>query len=374
MRSIDWINFGLLVLLFLSCLNGCSSRSGNSDSNDFRQALRKADDSLKSKDYQTAYDMLLVAFRVSPSDPRLIGTIEAFANSARSSNTDEALTLAEDLIERCDALIAFQSPDNVESTRKKLSSLQDQFLGTENEARPTSPLSNIEPLVRIASDGNAEIPFRTRAAQQARSMLEDMQFEALQSSQVDTTTNKKIQDMLMSLDQSEDDCIKLLYASTRAKASDWVASVSKLAENPILNEKMDQVPDDNLSAIDGNIDKSILDGTNLLQDLTPFAKSQTDDASTQVELVSGKIENLQRLKNWLYNKKILFLVRNLESKEWASKPAQEKLLLLAEVKEELLTAYVMQRHSKLWENLFEPIKDEQVKIDLVRRRLLKVKG
>ena len=77
------------------------------------------------------------------------------------------------------------------------------------------------------------------------------------------------------------------------------------------------------------------------------------------------------MRSWAYNKKTLDLIRRLEGDK--GMPPQQKLGFLAEVREEVLSSYILRRHNELWEKLFEPLKEDE-KVKAVKARVLRTKG
>lgn len=115
----------------------------NANRNDFEKLLSEGQDLTKKGEFADAYDMILVASRLMPSDHRLIYAVDTFVNEAIKSNSDEAKLLAEDLLGRCETLVHFQSRENVKDTRRRLTALQEQF--DKNDRAPqavSSPLKN----------------------------------------------------------------------------------------------------------------------------------------------------------------------------------------------------------------------------------------
>lgn len=366
-RAIDWIILGILALILLLVLQSPSKQSDPASQSDTSLALSKVADSIKSKDYQAAHDMLLVAFRLSPTDPRLLDSVESFVNSAIASNSDDAVAFAEDLVGRGNALVSFQGPRSVADARKRVTELENKLSGGETVAEPPSPASNIEDMLALASDTNAKTSVRSNAAQQARTMLEDLETSLAVEAPTDDSSiaSERLEQLRSKIDSVELACIGLIYAESQSEATAWQNLVGSLVQ------RVDQMTENDFPALDTDLERTITDGADLTQELSPFAKTKTGDAVQVLDSLTKKIDELQRMRSWAYNKKTLDLIRRLEGDK--GMPPQQKLGFLAEVREEVLSSYILRRHNELWEKLFEPLKEDE-KVKAVKARVLRTKG
>jgi len=366
-RTIDWIILGSLAVILILLLQSPSKQGGADAQSDTSLALSKVADSIKTKDFQAAHDMLLVAFRLAPSDPRLLDSVESFVNSAIASNSDDAVGFAEDLVGRGNALVTFQGPKHVVDARKRITQLEDKLLGGDTVAEPPSPASNIEEMIALASDANAKTSIRTKAAQQARTMLEELEASLAIEPPTDGASIKPeiLEQLRSKIDSVELSCIGLLYTESQSEVTAWQTLVGSLVQ------RVDQMTENDFPAFDTDLERTITTGADLIQELTPFAKTKTGDSEQVLDSLTKKIDKLQRMRSWAYNKKTLDLIRRLEGDK--GMPPQQKLGFLAEVREEILSSYILRRHNELWDKLFEPLKEDD-KVKAVKARALRTKG
>ena len=94
-------------------------RSNDADSErQFEHMLSRQGELIAEGKYAEAYDFLLAAARLSPSDPRLLSAVFGFIEQAAGSDDADASVLAEDLYARADMLIPYQSVDSISLARK----------------------------------------------------------------------------------------------------------------------------------------------------------------------------------------------------------------------------------------------------------------
>ncbi|EMI55218.1 hypothetical protein [Rhodopirellula sallentina] len=377
-KFLSWVNLAiLLVLLPLVATNSCSkpetvvigeAASSAVVGDDVADALANAEDLLGAGDFAGSFDMLLVASRLAPSDPKLFDMVVRFVDQASSFESEEAQALAEDLLGRGDSLVYFQRPQNVAAARKRLTDLQLKFLASESEFEPPQPLDSVSQFVSVAQNETNPTSVRTRAAEQARSLLDDLQLQLAMGEQSETAQLNQaiLMEVYEKIDAVEQQCIESLFAEIKPRVNEWQTSAAQ------LNSKADSASNEEAPEIGRKLGRMADKGYDLLQELMPYSKSGIEAAVAMSATVEDAVKDLQRQKTWLYNKQSLARVREIES---AEKPTpQEKIGYLAEIHEEQLSPYVLRRHNEVWEKIFEELPDEDEKVKAVRMRILRSKN
>ena len=377
-KFLPWVNLAiLLVLLPLVATSSCSKPEtvviGEAASfavvgDDVADALTNAEDLLGAGDFAGSFDMLLVVSRLAPSDPKLFDIVVRFVDQASSSESEEAQALAEDLLGRGDSLVYFQRPQNVAAARKRLTDLRKKFLASESEFEPPQPLDSVSQFVSVAQDETNLTSVRTRAAEQARSLLDDLQLQLAMGEQPETAklNQATLMEVYEKIDAIEQQCIESLFAEIKSRVNEWQTGVTQ------LNGKADSASSEEAPEIGRKLGRMADKGYELLQELMPYSKSGIEPAVAMSDTVADAAKELQRQKTWLYNRQSLARVREIES---AEKPTpQEKIRYLAEIHEEQLSPYVLRRHNEVWEKIFEELPDDDEKVKAVRMRILRSKN
>ena len=333
--------------------------------NEVDEALVKANEHLGKKNFALAYDFLLVASRLSASDPRIFDSVLKFIEQAKGSQDDEVLALAEDLMDRGDSLVHFQSPKLVESARTRLSEVRDGFPTPQKKSEPETRPRSIRRLIDISNDKSLPVEVRTKVAERAQNALDEAWIDSLLSSQDQGGDLKpdEIKQLREQTEEAEKRCVAELYERHRAPAETW------LTKSRGLIEESKAASPEALPGTTEKIAKAIAQGMDRLQEIVPYAKSEVVGAPKLSSDIEKQIKHLQRLKTWLYNQQAVRLIREVEAnKSWA---AMEKIKILAGISEDLLSPYVMQRFSETWEKVFDSLGDEDKKVEAVRLRILR---
>jgi len=338
---------------------------GADESQQFRDAVQLAKDQLAAGHFLPSYDLILVASRLNPSDPKLFDLLISFIEKCRDAKDEEAEILADDLINRGEALIHFQLPKDVASARERFTTLSKRA-----EAPPegnSAPLTEVLELLAVAEDTALAVPIRTDAAEQARNTLAGIVLSGALSRNEEPPSGDSAESegLRQRIDAAEQACIAELFRNAKGSAVRWLTSSEKrLKESKSIDA-------DGTPAVVARLSDSISTGFDLVQELAPYGKSGVAGAADFVKQVEKQITLLQRTKSWLYNQQVLRLIRDIESRKDLSTEA--KIGFLAEVNEEHLSPYILRRHSELWEKLFEELPDEAKKAEAVRLRILHVK-
>jgi hypothetical protein len=335
------------------------------DERAFQQALEAAEKSLEKNAFAEAYDLILCASRLRPSDPKLFELVMNFVERAAKRNDDDAHTFADDLFTRSEALIHYQPVDKVLNARRRYQDL------TKKLARPAQPPLNpfkeTEHLLSMAEAAVLPVPVRTKACEQARNALNDLSVSlsapAPGSSQGDAT--KRISELEKRIDAAEQSCVVLLFQRAKAQSIKWLEDTKKLLD------ECQSVEEEKVPEASERLKRAIAEGFEDEQEIAPYSKAKVLGASDLVGQLEERVALLERMKTWVYNQQILRLIRYIETKnEW--QPA-EKLKHLAEVNEARLSPYVFRRFNEVWDKIFEKLPNEDEKLEAVKLRILRTK-
>lgn len=381
MRSIEppkyltWLNTALLLILLpLTAINSCSKPEtvvlGNSSTSvvigdDIEDALQSADALITSGDFSGAFDMLLVGSRLAPSDPALFDLVTRFVEEATASKSEDALAMAEDLLDRCDSLVYFQRTHSVRSARKRLDELRATFQANEPPLVAPSPLDDVRRLIKLAGDSDQARQVRSRAAEQARLLLDDVGLQTALGEGPGTaaTTPAAIAELYVEVDKLEQQYIESLFEDIKPRITKWQSESSSIIKQAEAASNADA------PGIGRLLGKTADSGYGLLQELMPYSKSEIPSASDLSKSVESTVTELQRQKNWLYNKQALARIREIEAAK--SQSPEDRIGYLAEIHEEQLSPYVLQRHNEVWEKVFEELPHDDAKVNAVRMRILR---
>ena len=333
---------------------------------EFDEAVSMAEKRLENSNFDAAYDLIMVASRIAPSDPRLFDLVMSFVDKAKLNKDDDVTLMVEDLLDRGDSLVHFQSPSRVEAARKRLDAERESLTQPNEQTTLSSPLETVRRLLTTAENSSVALSVRSRAAEHARSALDDVLLDQAmtpveRTAAIDPEELKQLQ---VKIDAVEKQCVTELFLQSKSKIDPWLTATTALAKESD-NASADKVPD-----LSKTITAQLTQGYEHLQELTPYAKSGVEGAAEYSHQVEKQVKLLQRQKTWLYNQQALRLIREIEGKsDWST---EDKIRHLAEVSEELLSPYVLRRHNELWEKVFESLPDEDKKVWAVRLRVLRL--
>ena len=199
------------------------------ESKEYSDAIRLAKEQLATGAFSNAYDLLLAASRLRPSDPQLFDLLLTFIEKTRDSETGEAAFLADDLISRRESLIHFQLPKDVASARQRFTQVSQRNAPPVEKAE--SPFLEVLDLLTVAENPVISVPIRTRAADQARSSLGDVLLSRAISEKTESTKDdsSQIQKIQQRIDSAEQACIADLFLKTKERANGWLTSTQKSA-------------------------------------------------------------------------------------------------------------------------------------------------
>jgi hypothetical protein len=346
---------------------------------DFGEAVSAAESLARAGEFVSAFDMVMVASRLAPSDPRIIDLVVKFIENAISSKEEEALEMAEDLLDRGDSLVYFQAPSNIAPSRKRLNELRQSFLNlpASSPLPAADPLDSVQKLLVVASNKKLPLNLRSRAVEQARAEFDDFQLEKafgqvkkdlrLFSNEFAETLWGAMQgmDVQNQIQNAEKEVLKDLFLRSKSRADKCLVSIRA------ITKAIESTPADNAADLMITIDKLLREGLECSQELLPYSKSDVQGATAISDILLKQLKILERQKDWLYNKQILLMIREIESN--TELDSEKKVEKLAEVNEETLEPYVLRRHNELWDKVFESLSDEDQKVSALRRRILRAK-
>lgn len=330
------------------------------ESIEFAAALREAHTHLKGGDFPAAFDLIMVAARTGPSDPRLFDCLLDFAKGAGASGNDDAIALAEELLDRGDSFVYFQSPDDVLRRRKELTEARQKFSAPVEMPSAPDPYGEVKRLLDAGERDATAVDLNSKAAGQARIVLDEILLDRAISGAEHNTEEVTV--LLGRLDKIEEACLAHYFVEVKSRTDEWIAAAQDLIRSSDTISS-DQVPD-----VSKGISALVEQGFERLQEITPYSKSHVAGAADSSRSVERQLKELQRWKVWLYNQQALRLIREIESNGW--KP-DVKIQHLADIEEDLLTPYVLRRHNELWEKVFEELPNEDAKVLAVKRRILR---
>jgi hypothetical protein len=330
---------------------------------EFTEALSKAADQLKKGEFAEAHDYLLVASRISATDRRLFDALTEFIAKAKDSRDDEVVALAEDLLDRGESLVHFQSPKDVQSSRKSLADLRSAFPEPPKKPEPEPRSGPIRRLIELASNKDLPVELRSKAAERAKSALDEAMIDSSQSSREtgDDLTPDKIKEFQKKAEEAENGCVFELFKRSRTSVQEWLGSSARL-----LDEGKPASPELAKGYLE-KLAKAIDQGMDRLQEIVPFAKTENVDAQRLLTELQQRVGSLHRWKTWLYNREALDKIRAADTKDTA---AETGLLSMATIDESLLAPYVAEKYAEVWKKLFDNL-DENKKVEMTKRRVLK---
>lgn len=276
------------------------------------------------------------------------------------------MAMGEDLLERSASLIHFQRPSDVQHARERLTALRNSITPKTPPITAATSFDAVARLLAVAENKAIPAKIRSHAIEQARSRYTDSCVDQAMATgeQGNGSNSEEAVKIEGRIDAAEKQCVSELFTSTKGKVDQWISNATALTKD------IASTPSEKASPLSEQIVVLTNQGFGYLQEIMPFSQSGIEGAPELYRAVDKQLKLLERQKNWLYNQQVLRLVREIESnKDWT---AENKIKQLAEVREELLSPYVLRRHNELWEKVFESLPDEDKKVWAVSLRVLRV--
>jgi hypothetical protein len=333
-----------------------------------------ANNLLSESNLDAAFDMILVASRMMPSDFRIIDLLDRYVELAIAKNSASELALAGDLISRCDSLVYFQKLDNVSPARNQILKIRSRLDRAQlDNAQPIfdsvietpNPFDEVSPLLAVAENHKNSISVRTTATSQIREIINRIELQIALGDLDWADSDLAIRKIETQIDSVDECCINQAYEEFQPKINAWYQGAGKLidqANGSTMTFKENQ-------DYEASLDEMETRGLDMLAELVPYAGAEIGTASNGVLLMQNKLAEIERSKAWLYNRRSLSVIREVETDEQAS--PGKKLKVLALIDENRLAPYCYRRFNQAWDNSFEELKSTQDKVTAMRLRLLK---
>lgn len=381
----------LLVLAPILCLSllfglaGCSQE--HKDKANSAKAIELARRHLSQHDYRHAYDAVLAAMRLDPTEPTVLDvTLEFVSKASKASNgadVDKQETrteLARDLYSRADALIPFQPLNRLAAARDQyiatgvaLESPHTESSGTQPaHVSGTSPFEEFER--QLAVVGNTDTPSDVRVIllQRARAELDglavlmatgaanEQNAAGKQSSNKDFWT--RWNDAKKSLESKEKSALSATYDEFRQEVLDWGSESKEKIAKADTN-----LGDKGIETISALIDPMLERAVALRQQLAPYVDGQLSKAQEDNRNLIARTRELERSREWLYN---AYAIAEVKAVEASKDKALEKLKRLSAIEQERLTGFAAERLQNVWKKLYEGLKEDD-KVNATKESIIR---
>lgn len=350
----------------LESSNKSTNILGADEVNQFDEAFRLVSERLDSGDFIASYDLILAASRLGPSDPRLFGLVERFVETAYETEDDEAISLADELLGRGEALIHYQPPAEVESARHRFDKMvyREQLPVPDETIDPFLEVSN---LLAVVERTALSPDMRLRAAGVARSALDNTMLErelTINDGDIDNDRQKakRLQDRL---EVVEEQCLTELFKAVSENASGWINDTEGAFTN--ARAAKEKPPAQIIDIID-SLSLGSKKGYELQQEIAPYVTANIKGAEGLRVRIERQLNKLGRTEVQLHNAATLVLIRSIERR---NTDPQREIPGLAKVAEHQLLPYVAHRYNSLWDKLFEELDGPEKQAWALRLRILK---
>ncbi|MFO1043645.1 MAG: hypothetical protein U0941_17825 [Planctomycetaceae bacterium] len=240
--------------------------SSSAASDEFNEAVSLTEVCLAKQDFSAAFDMILAASRIAPSNPRLLDLVTEFVENAKSSKSDDTEALVDELLDRCDPLVHYQRPQDVVSSRHRLQRLRMPFVRTIQPSVVGSRFESVLNFLLIAENSSVPLGMRSKAADRARQDLESTLLNTITSAKElpELLNSDEVKQLSSRIENVEKQSVIALFQQSRTKVDQW------LSEAGSLQSASDSVESDRVPEISSNISAIIARGYDQLEELTRF--------------------------------------------------------------------------------------------------------
>ena len=356
-----------LIIAFLAGLGvgiGLTSLLPSRDARATTAVLSLFNEHLKTGELQNAYDTLLAAMRVAPSDEKVFDASLEFIRKAGKDSNDEALTLAQDIDQRAANLIPFLPLARLKEARAAHTKVGEELFGSVKPTTPEDPLAEAENLLKAARQDSLPSFARTR-------LLHEIEAELGSQARRGASTSMKAKDeesfwrrwkeVKDRYEEAEKDVLTALYREEcKPRVEAWVKKVGEFDKEKANTSLVD------IHKTNEEILSLVLEGQRIARDLTPYLEGGVD-AATKDNQEGGpdkQLTRLAQLREWNYNRWTLDRVDKVEQ---SGGNALEKLKSLSVIDETRLAPYVGQRLAEVWKKFLEECsKDDKVQATKLR--------
>lgn len=322
---------------------------------------------LNAGELQNAYDALLAAMRVAPSDEKVFDASLEFVRKAGKDGNDEAVPLAQDVHQRAANLIPFLPLTRLKDARLAHTQAGDELFASKKVGNPEDPLGEAEILLTAARQ--AKLPNFARAR-----FLHEVEAElGSQARRVASTTMKPKDEenfwkrwkaVKDRYEEAQKDVLTALYQEDcRPKIRAWAKKVDE------FNKQRASAGLDEIHRANEELLALVVEGQRISRDLTPYLEGGVDAAvkDNQDGGPDKHLNRLAQLREWNYNR---WALDRVEKVEQSGGSALDKLRSLSVIDETRLAPYVGQRFTEGWKKSFEDCSKDD-KVEATKLRILR---
>ena len=328
---------------------------------------------LKMGKMQDAYDALLAAMRVKPSDYDVFQASLKFVETATKVNTDEAITLATDIHERAANIIPFLPLTRLKEARQAHTVAGEALFPIGKQSKADDPFAETEML--LAAITQPDMPSAARASLlrevegELNSQVRRIASMPVKSPEFQTFFWDRWKSVRAKYDSVQKEVLDALYQDDcRLRLLDWRKKVAD------FNANRADCLIDKITATNTEIIALMDEGTRIYRDLTPYLEAAVESAikdnGIDKATIDRQLMQLSQLREWNYNRWVLDRIAKVQ--ESGGKPF-DRLKSLLEIDETRLSPYAGQQFADIWKKLFDDCQENE-KVEATKLRMLQGKG
>jgi hypothetical protein len=328
-----------------------------------QEAIALVIQQLQAGEVQYAYDALLAAMRIAPTNQAVFQASLNFIRKASATGNEDSILLADDVHERAANLIPFLPLSQLEKARKDHAAVGNTLHPPTQVANQDSPLAEAE---RLLDAVNVHQPSFVRA-RLLREVETELGKQSTRFASSQTPTNdqerfwKRWKTAKDRYDKAESALLVNLYQETcQPQIRAWLKKVKD------FNKEFADVDLEKIHQANSRILDLISEGQRIARDLAPYLEAGVP-AALQVNEQEGFDDHLVRLsqlREWNYNRWALDRVERVEQ---SGGDNLARLKSLAVIDESRLAPYVGQRLADVWKKFFDECsKDDKVEATKIR--------
>jgi hypothetical protein len=343
-----------------------ANRDGSTARDSAQEAIGLVIHHLQAGQVQYAYDALLAAMRIAPSDQAVFQASLDFIRKASATGNDDSMVLADDVYERAANLIPFLPLAQLEKARKDHTTVGNKLHPLKPGANQDNPLAESERLLDAVNVGQPSF-VRARLLREVETELGN---ESTQFASSQTPANnqdqfwKRWKTVKDRYDKAESALLADLYRETCQPQS--LAWLKKVRDS---DKEFAEVGLENIHQANSRILDLISDGQRITRDLAPYLEAGVPTAvqENQQDALDNHLVRLSQLREWNYNR---WALNRVERVEQSGGDNLEKLKSLAVLDESRLAPYVAQRFAEVWKKFFEECSKDD-KVEATKLRILR---
>ncbi len=311
--------------------------------------------------------MTLVAARIDASDSRVFDLATQCVRAA-SGGDDLEKELAADLFGRLDAMVYFQSPNQVKQAREKLNKLRIDLEGNDFAEPIPDEFAAVDQYLEIAKNAHLPGTVRSYAIQATAEAIEGLskrQVEvAIEGGNVEGA-DERTEKLRLALAECSKDIAAADFLKLKPSIDQWQADSESLSKSVALASGRDAK---HTEESERKVDALLERGITHAHQLQPHIDNGLEAALALQKSVEQHLTSLKRLENWLYNRRILDRIAELGE---SSLSCQEQLKKLSDVKDEQLSEYVLSRFEAAWATNMDGLESDDGRVEATKMRILK---